>query len=178
VEVRVNDALPEGWLPIPFGVEDAEVAGLAAELTRVAAETMPGFMDGDEARSAMAAAISRPPLTADVLGRVWHVLGPAATGAVADLSIAGATASVPDSPLALSVPQRTVRFADGRAVLSLVAPRENVHVAMLLRAQRRDGERTLVADVIDTAAVLGLVLDDVISLVGGEPPAQTAESAS
>ncbi|MCK2035893.1 hypothetical protein KZC51_07070 [Microbacterium sp. SSW1-49] len=55
--------------------------------------------------------------------------------------------------------------------MSFVAPAEHVPVSMMLRAQRRDGERTLVADVIDAAPVLGLVLDDVISLVGGTPPA-------
>jgi hypothetical protein len=42
---------------------------------------------------------------------------------------------------------------------------------MMLRAQRRDGERTPVADGIDAAPVLGLILDDMISLVGGIPPA-------
>jgi hypothetical protein len=168
----MTEALPDGWLPTPFGVEQTDSVELAAELTRVAADTLPGFLDGDDARAAMAAAISRPPVTANTMGRVWHVLGPGATGAVVDLSMVEGTASVPDSPFAVTVPQRTVLFPEGRAVLSLVAPTEHVPVAMLLRAQRRDGERTLVADVIDAAPVLGLVLDDVIALVGGTPAAQ------
>lgn len=167
----MTDALPAGWLPTPFGVEEADAADLAAELTRIAADSLPGFIDGDEARQAMATTISRPPITAHTVGRVWHVLGAAATGAIVDLSVAEGTASVADSPFAFTVAQRTVIFPSGRAVLSLVAPTEHVSVAMMLRAQRSDGERTLVADVIDAAPVLGLILDDVISLVGGTPPA-------
>lgn len=167
----MTDALPFGWLPTPFGVEEAEAADLAVELTRIAADSLPGFIDGDEARQAMATAITRPPITAHTVGRVWHVLGAGATGAIVDLSVAEGTASVADSPFAFTVSQRTVSFSGGRAVLSLVAPREHVPVSMLLRAQRRDGERTLIADVIDAAPVLGLILDDVISLVGGTPPA-------
>lgn len=163
------DALPDGWLPMPFGVDEADSIEFAAELSRIAADALPGFVDGDDARSAMAAAIVRPPVSANTVGRVWHVLGPGATGAVVDLSSVEGTASVADSPFAYTVPQRTVLFADGRAVLSLVAPSEHVPVAMLLRAQRRDGERTLVADAIETAPVLGLILDDMISLVGGSP---------
>ncbi|MBO9625949.1 MAG: hypothetical protein J7484_06210 [Microbacterium sp.] len=131
----------------------------------LAAEELPGFVDGDEARTAMAAAISRPPVTNDVIGRVWHVLGPEATGAVVDLSVGGAA----DSPLPHSLPQRTVPFEGGRAVFSLVAPRERAVPALLLRVQRTDGERTLIADAIESPAVLGMILDDVITLVGGAP---------
>ena len=167
----MTDALPFGWLPTPFGVEEAEAADLAVELTRIAADSLPGFIDGEEARQAMATTIARPPITAHTVGRVWHVLGAAATGAIVDLSVVEGTAPVADSPFEYMVTQRTVLFPDGRAVLSLVAPREHVPVSMMLRAQRRDDERTLVADVIEAAPVLGLILDDVISLVGGTPPA-------
>lgn len=168
----MSDALPDGWLPTPYGVEESDAVEFAAELTRIAADSLPGFIDGDDARSAMAAAIVRPPVTANTIGRVWHILGPDATGAIVDLSVVEGTASVPDSPFDFTITQRTVSFSDGRAVLSLVAPTEHVPVAMLLRAQRREGERTLVADVIDAAPVLGLILDDVIALVGGVPPVQ------
>lgn len=167
----MTDALPFGWLPTPFGVEEAEAAELAMELTRIAADSLPGFIDGDQARRAMAATIGRPPITANTVGRVWHVLGAGATGAIVDLSVVEGTESVVDSPFAFTVSQRTVPFSGGRAVLSLVAPREHVPVSMMLRAQRRVGQRTLVADVIDAAPVLGFILDDVISLVGGTPPA-------
>lgn len=166
----MSDGLPEGWLPTPFGVDEAEAPALAAALTRIAADTLPGFIDGDDARTAMAATIARAPITPGTIGRVWHVLGPDATGAIVDLSVVESAGSVPDSPFAHTVPQRAVVFLEGRAALSLVAPREHVPVAMLLRAQRQDGGRTLVADAIDAAPVLGLVLDDVIALVGGTPP--------
>lgn len=169
----MTDALPEGWLPTPFGVAAADAVGLAAKLTRIAADSLPGFVDGDDARRSMAATIERPPVTAGTVGRVWHVLGPEATGAIVDLSVAEGRASAPDSPFAFTVPQRSILFPHGRAVLSLVAPTEHTPVAMLLRAQRRDGERTLVADVLDAAPVLGLILDDVIALVGGTPPEQS-----
>lgn len=164
----MTDALPEGWLPTPFGVNEADVAQFAADLSRIAAESFPGFIDGDEASGAVAAVIARPRATSGTIGRVWHVLGPDATGAVVDLSVAEETASVPDAPFELSIPQRTWQFDGGRAVLSLVAPREGVPMAMVLRAQRADGARTLIADVFEEPAVLGLILDDVISLVGGE----------
>ncbi|MBQ3357917.1 hypothetical protein ACTJKK_16210 [Microbacterium sp. 22179] len=166
----MSDGLPEGWLPTPFGVDEAEAPALAAALTRIAADTLPGFIDGDDARTAMAATIARAPIAAGTVGRVWHVLGAEATGAIVDLSVIEGDGPVPDSPFAHTVPQRDVVFPEGRAALSLVAPREHVPVAMLLRAQRQDGGRTLVADAIDAAPVLGLVLDDVIALVGGTPP--------
>jgi hypothetical protein len=150
-------------------VPEDEAPVLAAELTGLAAQTLPGFIDGDEARSAMAEAIARAPVGPGVVGRVWHVLGPDATGAVVDLSVVEGSTAVPDSPFPLSLPQRTVVFDGGRAVLSLTAPRERVPPAMLLRAQRRDGDRTLIADVIAAPPVLGVILDDVISLVGGAP---------
>lgn len=166
----MNDGLPEGWLSTPFGVDPAEAPELAATLTRIAADALPGFIDGHDARAAMATTIARAPIAAGTVGRVWHVLGPEATGAVVDLSVAESSEPVPDSPFAHTVPQRTVAFPEGRAALSLVAPREHLPVAMLLRAQRRDGDRTLVADAIDAAPVLGLILDDVVTLVGGTPP--------
>ncbi|QMU97090.1 hypothetical protein FVO59_07515 [Microbacterium esteraromaticum] len=176
----MTDALPEGWLPTPFGVHEADAARFAAELSRIAAESFPGFIDGDEARGAVAAVIARPRATASTIGRVWHVLGPQATGAVVDLSIAEETDPVPDSPFEFSIPQRIWQFDGGRAVLSMVAPREGVPMAMVLRAQRVDGARTLIADVFDEPAALGVILDDVITLVGGEPRpgADGAESLS
>jgi len=165
----MSDGLPEGWLPTPFGVDEAEAPALAAALTRIAADTLPGFIDGDDARTAMAATIARAPIAAGTVGRVWHVLGPDATGAIVDLSVVESAGSVPASPFAHTVPQRSIAFPGGRATLSLVAPREHVPVAMMLRAQRQDGSRTVVADAIDAAQVLGLILDDVIALVGGVP---------
>ena len=164
----MSDDLPEGWMPTPFGVEEAEAPQLAAELTRIAAETLPGFEPSEEATAALAATITRLPVTSQVIGRVWHALGTSATGAIADLSVVEGVAEVPDSPFAHTIPQKTVPFEAGKAVLSLVAPAEHVRVGMLLRAQRREGDRVLVADVVGAnASVLGLVLDDVIALVGG-----------
>lgn len=167
----MSDGLPEGWLSTPFGVDPAEAPELAVTLTRIAADSLPGFIDGEDARTAMTATIARAPISAGTIGRVWHVLGPQATGAIVDLSVVESVGSVPDSPFAHTVTQRSVAFPGGRATLSLVAPREHVPVAMLLRAQRQDGTRTLVADAIDAAPVLGLILDDVIALVGGAPTA-------
>ncbi|MBY6060039.1 hypothetical protein [Microbacterium esteraromaticum] len=169
----MTDALPEGWLPTPFAVNEADAAQFAMDLCRIAAESFPGFIDGAEAHDAVATVITRAPVTSTTVGRVWHVLGPDATGAVVDLSVAENTASVPDSPFKLSIPQREWQFGGGRAMLSLVAPREGVRMAMALRAQRADGTRTLIADILDEPAVLGLILDDVISLVGGESHADT-----
>jgi len=170
----MRDSLPPGWLPTPFGVPERDAAELAAELVRIAAESLPGFVDCDEARSAMASAVARPPVATGTVGRVWHVLGPGATGAVADLSVMESTESILESPFNLSIPQRTWRFSGGRAILSLVAPREHVPVRMMLRALRRDGDRTLIADVIDDPAVLGLIREDVIALVGGDPTEASA----
>lgn len=167
----MSDGLPEGWLSTPFGVDPAEAPELAATLTRIAADSLPGFIDGEDARTAMTATIARAPISPGTIGRVWHVLGPQATGAIVDLSVVESNDSVPESPFAHTVTQRSVAFPGGRATLSLVAPREHVPVAMLLRAQRQDDTRTLVADAIDAAPVLGLILDDVIALVGGSPTA-------
>ncbi|WP_336645007.1 hypothetical protein [Microbacterium sp. USHLN186] len=168
----MTDALPEGWLPVPFGVDEGEATALAADLSRAAAESFPGFVDGEEARSAIARVVAQPRATSSTIARVWHVLGPGATGATADLSVAEQAGPVPDSPFPLSLPQRTWHFDAGCAVLSLVAPREGMPMAMGLRARRSDGSRTLIADVLGEPAVLGLVLDDVIALVGGARPSE------
>lgn len=171
----MSDDLPEGWLPTPYGVDETEAAPLAATLTRIAAETLEGFEASEEATVAMAATIARLPVTSGVIGRVWHALGPSATGAIADLSIVEGVAEVPDSPFAHTIPQKTVPFEGGKAVLSFVAPAEHVHVGLLLRAQRREGDRVLVADVVGAdASVLGMILDDVIALVGGSSHAGAA----
>lgn len=171
----MSDDLPEGWLPTPYGVDEAEAPQLAATLTRIAVETLQGFEASDEATAAMTATIARLPVTSRVIGRVWHALGPSATGAIADLSIIEGVAEVPDSPFAHTIPQKTVLFEGGRAVLSFVAPAEHVRVGMLLRAQRREGGRVLVADVVGAdAAVLGMILNDVIALVGGSSHAEAA----
>lgn len=166
----MKDTLPEGWIPTPFGVADSDVAELAARLSRAAAESFPGFVDCEESRNAVAKVIAWPRATETTVGRVWHMLGPDATGAVADLSIVEDATSVPDSPFEFTLPQRTWSFDGGHAALSLVAPLMGVPKAVMLRAQRRDGTRVLVADVFGDLPLLGLVLDDVIALVGAERP--------
>lgn len=167
----MTEGLPAGWLPIPYGVPPEDAGELAARLVRTAAESMPGFVDGNDAREALAAAMVRPAVSEGAVGRVWHVLGPEATGVIVDLSMA--VGEVPDSPFPLAVVQKTTVFDGGRAVLSFTAPREQVRVAMLLRVQRREHDRVLVADVLGAhPALVERVLDDVIRIVGGTPPAE------
>lgn len=174
----MNDTLPDGWLPTPFGVSEAEVVELAAQFSRTGAETFPEMLDNDQTRSAMAATFSRLPISANTVGRVWQVFGPEATGAIVDLSVAKKRAKVPDSPFAHTLPQRTILFPDGRAVLSFVAPSKDTPPVMFLRAQHREGKRILIADALEEAAVLGLILNDVIAMVGGTPPEQEDLSLS
>lgn len=166
----MTEALPEGWLQIPYGIDPAHAGEAATELTRAAAETFPGFTDGDEAREATVAAITRPPVTEQIVGRVWHVLGPEATGVFADLSVAKGVDVAPDSPFPFCIVQKTISFDGGRAVLSFTAPREHVPAALLLRVQRAEVSRTLIADVIGPhPALMDRVIDDLIRIVGGTP---------
>jgi len=169
------DDLPLGWVPIPHAV-DAQVApAMAQDLLAVAAKRFPGLVVDDTALAQATAAITRLPVDANTLARVWHLLGRDATGLTADLSVGAVEPGVEldaygGGPFNAVHVQRQVLFANGLATLAFVAPDEQDAPLVLLRAQCIVGDRRLVADVLDSdLGLLGRVLDDVTQLVGLTP---------
>lgn len=166
----MSDEIPPGWLPIPHAVDPEQADVVAAALIRRASETIDGLVDDETARSQAAAAMRRPAIEPSTIGRLWHVLGPGATGLVVDLSVHRGAADLHDragAGFAAVHVQRRIDIGDGLATIAIVAPDDEAPPAVLLRAQRVEQGNVLTADVLDTdLGLIGQVVDDVLRLVG------------
>lgn len=166
----MREDLPFGWLSVPFGVDPQAAGPLATALLRTLAAESPAIAHTAESEALATAAITRLPVRADTAARVWHALGPDATGLYADLAVAEPLED-PDgdvgSPFGAVLLQRRYPLDHGSMTLALVAPDEHASPLLLLRAQRTAGGRRLIADVLtDDPGLAGRVLHDVAALVG------------
>lgn len=170
----MNDDLPEGWVPIPHAVDPVLAPSLAEDLLAAASAGMPGLVDDAQARALAVSAMVRLPVDDRTFARLWHVLGPSATGLTVDLSTVPAPADW-EARAGAGMPsvhvQRRIPLTDGLATIAFIAPDDVAPPAVLLRVQREEAGLVLTADVIDTdLGLIGLVLDDVIGLVGADRP--------
>ena len=170
----MNDTIPPGWMPIPYAVDPATAPAVTEALLATAAEAFPGLVVDDSSRRLTTEAITRLPVEEGTIARLWHMFGRPATGLIADLTIAEPTADLAaraGSTFGKVHVQRVIPFPDGLVSFSFVAPETESRPAILLRAQRREGGKVLTADVLSTEApLLGLIVDDLIQIVGGEIP--------
>lgn len=172
----MNDTIPPGWMPIPHAVDPETAPSVTDALLAAAAEAFPGLVVDDDSRRLTTEAITRLPVEEATVARLWHMFGHPATGLIADLTIAEPTADLASragSTFGKVHVQRIIPFSDGMVSFSFVAPDAESRPAILLRAQRREGGKVLTADVLSTeAALLGLIVEDLIRIVGGEIPLQ------
>lgn len=168
----MTDIVPHAWLPVPFAVADADAAAVADTLLSEAAASLPGLVNDEQARALAAEVITRLPVHETVMARMWHALGPDATGIIADLSIAPTPQDL-ESRFAAGFPvaqlQRRIPLDQGLATISFVAPDEQSPRAVLLRVQRVEADQILTVDVLHAdLGLIALVLDDVIRMVSAE----------
>lgn len=163
--------IPDGWVPIPHGVEPDVAHTVAQALLAQASAVLPGFIHDDEAERQTIWAITRPPISVRTRARLWHLLGPTATGTIVDLSIeddVGSLEARSGGPFRFAHLVRTFSTTEGLTTLSIVAPSLDDAPAMLLRSQHVVGNSVHIADVLDAdAALIGRVIDDIVDIVRG-----------
>ncbi|GAA2918985.1 hypothetical protein JOD62_000204 [Microbacterium keratanolyticum] len=168
----MREDLPFGWLAVPFSVDPSEAPALARALLTSLASASPEVMHTPEAEELMVAAITRLPVRSETQARVWHVLGPDATGLSADLSVADPIDDLESdigSPFKSVLLQRRFPTDTGVMTLALVAPDVHAQPLLLLRAQRVLEGRRLIADILsDDPGFLGRVAGDAAALVGAK----------
>lgn len=168
----MREDLPFGWLGVPFSVEPDEAPSLARALLTSLASASPEVTHTAEAEALTVSAITRLPVRTETQARVWHVLGPHATGLCADLSVTDPIEDLESdigSPFESVLLQRRFPTDTGVMTLALVAPDVHAQPLLLLRAQRVLEGRRLIADILsDDPGLLGRVAGDAAALVGAQ----------
>lgn len=169
----MTETVPHAWVPIPFGVaiDDADDI-VEAVISAVTADHPEATIDVT-VRDLARRAITRAAVHDGVSARLWHALGTGATGVIADLAIEQPIDDLDarfGAGFAHAQRQRRIPLDDGVATISFVAPDPESAPAVLLRAQRREAGHVLTVDVLDAdLRLVGLVVDDVLRMVGAEP---------
>ncbi|MGM1016122.1 MAG: hypothetical protein ACQEW8_01110 [Actinomycetota bacterium] len=169
----MTETVPHAWVPIPFGVAADDADDIVETVLSTVTTDYPGVTIDDTVRDLARRAITRAPVHDGVSARLWHALGTGATGVIADLAVGPPTTDLDarfSAGFAHAQLQRRIPLDGGVATISFVAPDSESAPAVLLRAQRLEAGSLLTVDVLDAdLRLVGLVVDDVLRMVGAEP---------